>query len=217
MQIDGYIMKDKFFVSEEEIDVVSFEKPASLSTLPSIVDHKILQSSVKTVLNDKPAPRPRGRPPNSSRKRPAENQEQEQKPAKRAAVQRSCQKKITNVPKNISSSISIPTNTEKYLLPVTVASEDEPDTDKRNLHNNMERQRRIELRNAFDDLRCLIPDLQIKDKAPKVAILRQGGKYCMKLRENEKKLLAQKLDLKKRQDKLRTKLSLLRRCLAKQR
>ncbi|CAD6223405.1 GSCOCG00011748001-RA-CDS [Cotesia congregata] len=203
--------------SEEEIDVVSFEKPASLSTLPSIVDHKILQSTVKTVLNDKPAPRPRGRPPNSSRKRPAQNQEQEQKPAKRAAVQRSCQKKITNVPKNISSSISIPSNTKKYLLSAIVASEDEPDTDKRNLHNNMERQRRIELRNAFDDLRCLIPDLQIKDKAPKVAILRQGSKYCMKLRETEKKLVAQKLELKKRQYKLRTKLSLLRRCLAEKR
>ncbi|XP_074098305.1 bHLH transcription factor Myc [Cotesia typhae] len=198
--------------SEEEIDVVSFEKSASFDDFGSLVDQKMTK-----VLYDKPASRPRGRPPNASRKRPAQNEEQEQIPAKRAAVQRSCQKKITNVPKNISSPISIPTNTEKYIPPVTVASDDEPDVEKRNLHNNMERQRRIELRNAFEGLRCLIPDLQIKDKAPKVAILRQGGKYCMKLRESEKKLIAQKLELKKRQDKLRTKLSLLRRCLAKQR
>ncbi|XP_057318687.1 transcriptional regulator Myc-B [Microplitis mediator] len=203
--------------SDEEIDVVTFEKPAALPTLPSTVDHKVFQSTVNTVLNDKPVPRPRGRPPNVNRKRPAQSQAQEQRPAKRIAVQRSCQKKPLKVSKN-SPLPSTSTDIVKYTPPsIGTSDDDEPDTDKRNLHNNMERQRRIELRNAFDDLRCLVPELKIKEKAPKVAILRQGGKFCIKIRELEEELIAEKIELKKRQDKLRTKLSYLRRCLAKKR
>lgn len=173
---------------------------------------------MNTVLNDKPVPRPRGRPPNVNRKRPAQSQAQEQRPAKRIAVQRSCQKKALKVPKNSPLPISISTNILKYTPPsIATSDDDEPGTDKRNLHNNMERQRRIELRNAFDDLRCLVPELKIKEKAPKVAILRQGGKFCIKIRELEEELIREKMELKKRQDKLRTRLSYLRRCLAKKR
>ncbi|XP_034952202.1 transcriptional regulator Myc-A isoform X2 [Chelonus insularis] len=204
----------------EEIDVVSFEKPckpAILPTLPSSADHKVIQSKVNIVLNEKPAPRPRGRPPNASRKRPAQSQAQ-QRPAKRVAVQRTCAKKAKTSKQNSPASISIPPPPPplpiKNLSSSRSSSDDEPDTDKRNLHNNMERQRRIELRNAFDDLRRLVPEIESKEKAPKVAILRQASKYCDKMKEIEAENTMRIIELKKQQEKLRARLSFLRRSLA---
>ena len=95
--------------------------------------------------------------------------------------------------------------------------DDEPDTEKRSLHNNMERQRRIELRNAFEDLRVLVPEVEAKEKAPKVAILRQAALYCDRLTDLEQLNQAKVCEMKKRQERLRAQLSQLRRSLAMQR
>lgn len=57
--------------------------------------------------------------------------------------------------------------------------------EKRNLHNNMERQRRIGLKNLFEQLKCHIPALKDKERAPKVNILREAATYCTKLRRDE--------------------------------
>lgn len=63
---------------------------------------------------------------------------------------------------------------------------DEAETiEKRNLHNNMERQRRIGLKNLFEELKYQIPSLKDKERAPKVNILREAASYCSKLRRDE--------------------------------
>ncbi|PBC31376.1 transcriptional regulator Myc-B isoform X2 [Apis cerana] len=190
---------------EEEIDVVTFEKPcrpAALPTYPSLADQQHFQLTVNTAFKEKaPGTRPRGRPPsNPARKRTAQS---EPKPAKRAR-HRTYQRR-TKVGRCISSS---PKSVSRS------SSDDELDTEKRSLHNNMERQRRIELRNAFEDLRILVPAVEKKEKAPKVAILRQAAVYCDTLNEMNQISMAQVADLRRRQERLRTRLSVLRRSLA---
>lgn len=67
-----------------------------------------------------------------------------------------------------------------------VIDPDEAETvEKRNLHNNMERQRRIGLKNLFEELKCQIPSLKDKERAPKVNILREAAVFCSKLRREE--------------------------------
>ena len=94
------------------------------------------------------------------------------------------------------------------------SSDDELDTEKRREHNNMERQRRIELRNAFEELRVLVPAVEKKDKAPKVAILRQAASYCYMLKQTGEVTSTKVTELRRRQEKLRARLSQLRRSLA---
>lgn len=48
---------------------------------------------------------------------------------------------------------------------------DNDEADKRHLHNDMERQRRISLKNCFDSLKATVPSIAKKEKASKVAIL----------------------------------------------
>jgi Myc proto-oncogene protein len=68
----------------------------------------------------------------------------------------------------------------------TRSDSDEADTiEKRNLHNNMERQRRIGLKNLFEELKVQIPSLKDKERAPKVNILREAATYCNKLKTDE--------------------------------
>lgn len=78
----------------------------------------------------------------------------------------------------------------------------------------MERQRRIELRNAFEELRILVPAVEKKEKAPKVAILRQASAYLASLTSKEMGNAAKVADLRRQQEKLRASLSYLRRSLA---
>ncbi|XP_056641721.1 transcriptional regulator Myc-A-like [Diorhabda sublineata] len=98
------------------------------------------------------------------------------------------------------------------------SSDEEPETsEKRSLHNNMERQRRIDLRNAFEDLRVLVPEVSKKERAAKVVILREAASYCDFLSNTSKNNAKQFEDLKKKQEYLRRKLSMLRRNLAAKR
>lgn len=74
----------------------------------------------------------------------------------------------------------------KHQKMVQQIDPDEAETvEKRNLHNNMERQRRIGLKNLFEELKCQIPSLKDKERAPKVNILREAASYCSKLRRDE--------------------------------
>ncbi|XP_046587207.1 myc protein [Neodiprion lecontei] len=249
--------------SEEEIDVVTFDKPcrpASLPTNPSAADKQHLQKTVTSALKDKSPPRPRGRPPsNPPRKRSAQT---ESRPAKRPRHKSYQKRGKPGSGSNSSSSSSSSSGSSKSMqvdrfencdrIGDTIdgaknvaevnehhhmrfservgggsgksqassstvsrsSSDDEPDTEKRSLHNNMERQRRIELRNAFEDLRVLVPEVQMKEKAPKVVILRQAAVYCNKLTETDRTNTDAVSDLKSRQDRLRSKLSQLRRNFA---
>ncbi|RZF45278.1 hypothetical protein LSTR_LSTR015240 [Laodelphax striatellus] len=86
--------------------------------------------------------------------------------------------------------------------------------DRRRLHNNMERMRRVDLRNSFEDLRGLVPSLMNKDRAPKVLILQDAANYCTELKIQSKQLSTEVNALKKEQERLRSTVSVLRRSLA---
>lgn len=58
--------------------------------------------------------------------------------------------------------------------------------ERRNLHNDMERQRRIGLKNLFDNLKDRIPSLRSKQRAPKVNILREATLLCTKLTQQNR-------------------------------
>lgn len=199
--------------------MVSFDKPcrpAVLPTNPSLADQQHFQLTVNTAFKEKPpGSRPRGRPPsNPARKRAAQEAAAhlEEKPAKRAR-HRSCQRR-NKVGRTMSSSTSVSSSPSMRSTTSRSSSDDELDTEKRREHNNMERQRRIELRNAFEELRVLVPAVEHKDKAPKVVILRQATAYCALLAEKEISFAATVAELRRQQEKLRASLSYLRRSLA---
>lgn len=91
------------------------------------------------------------------------------------------------------------------------ASDSEDSCEKRSQHNSMERQRRVDLRNAFEFLRSLIPDLEATDRAAKVVILKKAANFCQGLTQREKQYVADKDALQKRQEMLRKRLALLQR------
>ena len=51
----------------------------------------------------------------------------------------------------------------------------------RDLHNSMERQRRVDLRKNFDMLKVCVPDLADVEKASKLNILNKAADYCRHL------------------------------------
>lgn len=50
--------------------------------------------------------------------------------------------------------------------------------EERELHNSMERQRRIELKDAYDHLKAIIPNISNVDKVSKLMILNTASDYC---------------------------------------
>ncbi|KAG5680164.1 hypothetical protein PVAND_009689 [Polypedilum vanderplanki] len=88
--------------------------------------------------------------------------------------------------KKVTSKTSNPYNTQnKYFFQF---GEDEPIM-KRTMHNCMERQRRIGLKNLFIELKQSIPELEATERVPKIAILREAANYCHELRNEEKELI----------------------------
>ncbi|CAK1550939.1 unnamed protein product [Leptosia nina] len=85
-----------------------------------------------------------------------------------------------------------------------------PEIERRVIHNDMERQRRIGLKNLFDELKKQIPATRDKERAPKVVILREAAALCRKLRTDD----LEREYLKKQQNKLITKLKKLRTMLS---
>jgi len=84
--------------------------------------------------------------------------------------------------------------------------------EERELHNSMERQRRIELKDAYDHLKSIIPNISNVDKVSKLMILNTSTDYCtsmeakigrlelIKQRESDKKrLLLEQLNMLKLQ------------------
>lgn len=59
------------------------------------------------------------------------------------------------------------------------------DDSKRNLHNILERQRRIGLQNLFEQLRNLIPNLSEVKTVSKKRILREAASYCHQLKSED--------------------------------
>lgn len=70
--------------------------------------------------------------------------------------------------------------------------------EKRNLHNDLERQRRVGLKNLFEELKFEIPSLRDKDRAPKVTILREAAALCTEMSRQQELVFA----LRKKREKL---------------
>lgn len=110
------------------------------------------------------------------------------------------------------------TSPNKRRHPYGQSSDSETEcSEKRSLHNNMERQRRVDLRNAFDDLRILVPEVECKERAAKVVILREAAVYCDYLSAESAQMAKQVSEMRKQQERLRSRLSQLRRSLAAKR
>jgi Myc proto-oncogene protein len=102
----------------------------------------------------------------------------------------------------------------RHMKVVPQVDQEEIDTiEKRNLHNNMERQRRIGLKNLFEELKCHIPSLKEKERAPKVNILREAAAYCTKLRREEE----QYAELLKKHNRLLSRVRNLKSSIAQRR
>lgn len=190
-----------FSIAEEEIDVVSYEDKnavkyfTALPTRPSSKDQKQLQ---RTMQN---------RFPKQDLKR--------QMPVKRSTGKKTVAgPRRTNASKPSKQLKKVTRNPRQYKKRSTYGQNSyighEP-TEKRHLHNNMERQRRIGIRILFLALKDVIPELSIRERCAKVLILRSGAEYCEELRTSSAELEASVSKLKKRQMKLMAKLSHLRR------
>ncbi|XP_046659872.1 transcriptional regulator Myc-B isoform X2 [Homalodisca vitripennis] len=97
--------------------------------------------------------------------------------------------------------------------------EEEDSQEKRDLHNNMERMRRIDLRNSFEELKALVPMVANKERAAKVVILREASVYCIELSAECQSKCLQVNALRKEQERLRRVLSSLRKaaCVSRRR
>ena len=82
--------------------------------------------------------------------------------------------------------------------------------EKRNQHNNMERLRRIDLRDSINQLRKMVPDLTKNERAAKVMVLKEAVKYIRSLENMEKKYRIEKANLTTKQVALQAKVRSLR-------
>lgn len=81
--------------------------------------------------------------------------------------------------------------------------------DVRDLHNSMERQRRVDLKNAFDGLKICVPEIADSDRASKLLILDKAADFCQSLKRKESALNGEKDKEKRKNNLLRKKLSML--------
>ncbi|XP_074832373.1 protein L-Myc [Carettochelys insculpta] len=90
------------------------------------------------------------------------------------------------------------------------ASSDSEDMAKRKNHNYLERKRRNDLRSRFQALRDQVPSLANCPKTPKVVILSKAAEYLQLLVHAERRMAAEKRQLKLRQHQLLKRLALLK-------
>jgi len=76
----------------------------------------------------------------------------------------------------------------------------------REVHNQMERQRRNELKSAFDELKLHLPDIASSDKASKQQILDKAVDTCLTVRNRESSLKGKVTNMTKTNSQLKEKL-----------
>eukprot|EP00088_Acartia_fossae_P040065 TRINITY_DN416_c0_g1_i4.p1 TRINITY_DN416_c0_g1~~TRINITY_DN416_c0_g1_i4.p1 ORF type:complete len:718 (-),score=166.99 TRINITY_DN416_c0_g1_i4:113-2266(-) len=86
----------------------------------------------------------------------------------------------------------------------------------RELHNSMERQRRIELKKELDTLKDKIPDIRGNDKVSKLNVLNVAASYVKKLEKVDGKLRQRKHQLRDEKRQLVERLALLQHQVKKQ-
>jgi len=87
---------------------------------------------------------------------------------------------------------------------------EEKGRDVRDLHNSMERQRRVDLKNAFDALKMCVPEIADSDRASKLMILDKAAEFCQSLLRKETSLTTEREKEKRRNTLMRRKLTLLK-------
>ena len=85
----------------------------------------------------------------------------------------------------------------------------------REMHNQMERQRRNELKLSFDKLKIVLPELATSDKASKQQILDKAVDAVNKFKSTEASLAARRNNLSKSNALLQEKLRLLKQDILK--
>ena len=81
----------------------------------------------------------------------------------------------------------------------------------RDLHNSMERQRRVDLKINFDQLKDKVPELRDTDKASKMVILNKAAEYSRLLFKTDLVLASERDRVAKRNAELRQRLELAKR------
>jgi len=79
----------------------------------------------------------------------------------------------------------------------------------RDVHNQMERQRRTDLKNAFDELKDYVPTIANSDRASKQMVLDKAIEHCKALRMKENSVREQRKNIVQRNELLKKKLALL--------
>ncbi|XP_029665810.1 uncharacterized protein LOC115237099 [Formica exsecta] len=211
---------------EEEIDVVSYEKKATYLNFAqkqhdanqlalnfpekqhnanqlalNFAEKQHNANKLATNIDKTTVRRPRGRPPgpnSAKRKRNAQisSNEASGPPPKQARVQ-------TYQRGQKRQKCARQWRTQTF--------EDDDEEDKRNLHNNMERQRRISMKNFFDVLKQHVPAIANKERVAKVTILRQAKAYINTLEAEDIVSLPERKKLERQQQILRKKLEELQR------
>ncbi|KAJ9587244.1 hypothetical protein L9F63_019223, partial [Diploptera punctata] len=104
----------------------------------------------------------------------------------------------------------IPETSNKRRRTAKPETTEDNDCERRHQHNNMERLRRIDLRENIARLRVLIPAIAKNDRAAKVTVLKEAVKYINSLEEIERKSEIEKAKLSKLQLVLKAKVRNLR-------
>ena len=79
----------------------------------------------------------------------------------------------------------------------------------RDVHNQMERQRRTDLKNAFDQLKDYVPTIANSDRASKQMVLDKAIEHCKALKMKENSAREQRKNIVQRNELLKKKLALL--------
>ncbi|XP_011642999.1 protein PFC0760c isoform X2 [Pogonomyrmex barbatus] len=172
--------------TKEEIDVIS---PSRICERQTIIHQ--MQRDASVLANAPISRRGRGRPPG------------------RNSVKR---KRITGQMSSLSVSSPV-TSILKRGRPQKKTkrssknrNENQEQKEKRKLHNTMERQRRIHLKNEFNQLRKRVPIIANNEKASKVSILNNARDYILQLISTSVSFDPEIDQLKKRQESLKIKI-----------
>lgn len=223
--------------SEDEIDVVSVcgEKASSrsssqsaLPTNPSARDRQALQQTMASAMkrsaysnaSSYPSYMP-GRQPSGKLARMHAERQRQRDQRKRRAQERddSSEEDVVRPSKKRAKHHHAYKTARRGVHSFKSASSDsEPDScEKRSLHNNMERQRRVDLRNAFEDLRVVVPVLNSNPRAAKVVILKEASHFCHQLTEDALALQHESNVLERERERLLARVSYLRKQVASMR
>ncbi|XP_018044171.1 PREDICTED: putative mediator of RNA polymerase II transcription subunit 26 [Atta colombica] len=193
--------------SEDEeaiIDVVSVKTGKKQLSFAKQVAHFDLESQRKEKYEDSDedeppvSRRPRGRPPGSSKRRANRSG-----PApKRARIQNNVHSAHQQPEQSFSTSFQYQNSMRQCAL----QRDSFEDTERRRLHNNMERQRRINMKESYEQLRMQVPAVAGNDRASKVSILKQGATFIKSLTEIGNSLKINITNLRQQNEMLKRKL-----------